>query len=185
MPVGGEHPLMGTHNHLTALGEQEFLEVIAINPSANTPDHHRWYDLDNPNHQKKLEQSPQLTTWVVATGNLNATLEALKPLGFDAGRPVEVTRGQLSWQLAFREDGSMPFDGLFPALIEWPEPINPVSLMQDQGMRLSHLYASHPEADQLSRAFKTIGIDSLITVEQGDTSFRAEFAKGSQQFTLN
>ena len=33
-PTGGEHPDMGTHNLLTAIGPDTFAEVIAINPDA-------------------------------------------------------------------------------------------------------------------------------------------------------
>ena len=48
IPKGGEHPLMGTHNHLMQLGNDVFLEVIAVNPDAPTPDRPRWYGLDDP-----------------------------------------------------------------------------------------------------------------------------------------
>jgi len=185
IPVGGEHPLMGTHNHLTALGSHEFLEIIATNPLASAPKRRRWFNLDDEKHQARLEQSPELSTWVVATQNLTATLDALKPFGFDAGQPVEVTRGNLHWKLAFRDDGSMAFDGLFPLLIQWPEGINAVSSMQDQGMRLKRLSASHPEAELLKAALTAIGVDSLISIKEGETSFLAELAMGSQQFTLN
>jgi len=185
IPVGGEHPLMGTHNHLTALGPQEFLEVIALNPFANTPKRRRWFNLDDETQQTRLARSPELSTWVVATKNMTATLDALKPFGFDIGQPVEVTRGDLRWKLAFRDDGSMAFDGLFPLIIEWPEGTNAVSSMQDQGIRLTHLFASHPEANLLRAAYTAIGVDSLISITEGDTSFSAELAKDSQQFTLN
>ena len=37
LPVGGQHPLMATHNHLTALSADSFLEVIAIDPDAPEP----------------------------------------------------------------------------------------------------------------------------------------------------
>jgi len=79
----------------------------------------------------------------------------------------------------------MAFDGLFPLLIQWPEGTNAVSSMQDHGIRLKRLSASHPEVDLLQAAFKAIGVESLITIKEGDTSFSAELARGSQQFTLN
>ncbi len=37
MPFGGEHPKIGTHNHLIQLGDDVFLEVIAINPDLPAP----------------------------------------------------------------------------------------------------------------------------------------------------
>ncbi|MEH6361224.1 MAG: VOC family protein, partial [Amylibacter sp.] len=47
-PKGGEHPDMGTHNLVTALGPDTFAEVISINSDAPTPNRPRWFDLDNP-----------------------------------------------------------------------------------------------------------------------------------------
>ena len=46
-PKGGAHPQMGTHNHLLRLGEDVFLEVIAVDPDAPQPAHRRWFGLDD------------------------------------------------------------------------------------------------------------------------------------------
>ena len=37
LPVSGEHPLMGTHNRLTGMGDDLYFEVITINPNAPWP----------------------------------------------------------------------------------------------------------------------------------------------------
>ena len=48
LPVpGGEHPRMGTHNALVRLGDTTYLEVIAANPGAATPQRARWFGLDH------------------------------------------------------------------------------------------------------------------------------------------
>jgi len=44
LPKGGSHPLMGTHNHLSALSEDEFFEIIAIDPQAPGVDRPRWFN---------------------------------------------------------------------------------------------------------------------------------------------
>src|SRR5262245_22737988 len=44
-PKGGAHPLMGTHNHLLRLGDDVFLEVIAVDPDGPRPAHRRWFGL--------------------------------------------------------------------------------------------------------------------------------------------
>jgi len=48
IPYGGVHPQMGTHNHLVQLGNDIFLEVIAINPDMEPPNAPRWFGLDDP-----------------------------------------------------------------------------------------------------------------------------------------
>ena len=67
MLPGGKHPDMGTHNALLNLGET-YLEVIAIDPEANAPDHPRWFNLDN------FTGPPRLTNWVARTDDLDAAL---------------------------------------------------------------------------------------------------------------
>lgn len=46
MPIGGKHPEMGTDNHVLRLGDDVFLEVIAIDPGAQRPNCPRWFGLD-------------------------------------------------------------------------------------------------------------------------------------------
>jgi hypothetical protein len=62
MPPGGSHPRMGTHNHLTALGPDSCLEVIAVDPAAEPPARPRWFALDDPAERARLEARPRLLT---------------------------------------------------------------------------------------------------------------------------
>jgi hypothetical protein len=185
LPFGGKHPLMGTHNHLTALSEDQFLEIIAIDPSASVPDRSRWFNLDNKQHKAKIEKAPTLTTWVAATDNLDEALEAIRKLGIDPGVPVDLTRGELHWRLALKENGSLAYDGVFPILIEWPPEVNPVSQMRDQGIRLEKLVASHPQAALLRAALERLGISQSISVQEGMPSLTADLTINEHRFTLN
>lgn len=184
LPFGGKHPLMGTHNHLTALSEDQFLEIIAIDPSASVPDRSRWFNLDNKQHKAKIEKAPTLTTWVAATDNLDESLEAIRKLGIDPGVPVDLTRGELRWRLALKENGSLAYDGVFPILIEWPPEVNPVSQMRDQGIRLEKLVASHPQAALLIEAFERLGLARLISIQEGMPSLTADLTVNEHRFTL-
>ena len=185
IPFGGQHPLMGTHNHLSALAEDHFLEVIAIDPAARMPDRARWFNLDDKQDQKRLAVSPTLATWVVATENLDVSLEAVRQLGIDPGVPVELTRGDLHWRLALKENGALAYDGIFPILIEWPAGVNPVSQMQDQGIRLENLVASHPQAALLSKALERLGLAELISIREGAPSLTAYLNVDEHRFFLN
>ena len=55
---GGKHAFMGTHNRLLKIGPREYLEVIAIDPNAPPPARPRWFALDAPEMQERLEQVP-------------------------------------------------------------------------------------------------------------------------------
>ena len=76
---GGVHPNMGTHNVLLSLGGSVYLEVIAINPDGDPPEHPRWFSLDNPTVRQTLEQGPRLLTWVARTRIFQA-LSVLSPM---------------------------------------------------------------------------------------------------------
>ncbi|MBV0913923.1 VOC family protein [Anianabacter salinae] len=160
---GGRHPVMGTHNRLLGMGPT-YLEIIAIDPDAPGPDHPRWFDLD------RFTGTPRLTNWIVRTDDLVASLDALD---VDAGAPLAVTRGDLRWLMAVPQDGRLPFDAAFPALIEWQGP-HPTDRLEDSGCRLRALEVIHPEAEALRAALAPLGLPVAVTVSQGPRAFRAE-----------
>jgi hypothetical protein len=164
IPPGGAHPRMGTHNHLMQLGEGIFLELIAPDPAV-TPQRPRWFGLDDPGMQARLKNSPQLVNWVVRVPDLGRALDTAEEA---AGEAVRVTRGELSWLIAVPRDGSMPFGGAYPTLIEWPAGPHPASRMADLGCRLERLCVVHPEAARLSSAIRSVITDDRIAVSTGD-----------------
>ncbi|SPH18518.1 hypothetical protein DEA8626_02057 [Defluviimonas aquaemixtae] len=143
LETGGRHPLMGTHNRLLSLGPSEYLEVIAIDPDAPAPDRPRWFALD------AFSGPPRLTNWVLRVDDLHAAL-AGAPEG--AGWPIDLARGAYRWRMAVPEDGRLPFDNRFPALIEWRSHAHPAAALPDRGCRLLKLEVSHSEAGALGRA---------------------------------
>jgi hypothetical protein len=173
MPPGGSHPRMGTHNHLTALGPDSFLEVIAVDPAAEPPARPRWFALDDPARRTSLEARPRLLTWVAATGDIEASLALASAAGAELGRAVEMTRGELTWLISIRDDGGLPEMGTLPALIQWPHHAHPggahpASRMTDLGLRLDTLELRHPDPAKLGAVLKAIGADHLVEVVQDD-----------------
>ncbi len=163
---GGQHALFGTHNRLLGLADGLYLEVIAIDPDARTPDRARWFDLD------RFSGSPRLTNWICRTSDIVGTLAAL-PDG--AGTPVAVARGDLRWQMAVPGDGRLPFDNAFPALIQWQGDVHPAALLQESGCRLVRLTVSHPEAEVMVEALAPHLNDPRIVIETGAPGLVAEF----------
>lgn len=136
---GGEHARFGTHNQVIGLAPGLYLEAIAIDPSAPVPEGPRWFGLDH------FSGPPRLDKWICGVADLDAALEAF-PM---AGRAVALERGSLRWRMAVPEDGILPFDGLFPALIEWQSPVPPGRALSASGLTLEALTVSHPEAPRL------------------------------------
>lgn len=163
---GGEHATMGTHNRLLSLGPQEYLEVIAINPAAAPPGRARWFDLD------RFAGAPRLTNWVAGCDDMGAALAAA-PEG--TGVPMDLQRGDFRWTMAVPEDGRLPFDGCFPALIRWQGAAHPAPRLPDHGIRLTGLTLCHPQADALRAALGALTRDPRLTVEQGPAALRARF----------
>ncbi|HEX5686168.1 MAG TPA: VOC family protein [Ideonella sp.] len=166
IPRGGEHPLMGTHNHLLRLADDLFLEVIAPDPAAAAPARARWFGLDSPATQQALASSPRLWTWVARTADLD---QALREVTGSAGPAVRVTRGALSWLIGVPDDGSMPFDGAFPTLIEWPPGPHPASRMVGRGCSLLRFTVHHPQADRIAAQLEPRLSDPRVRFEPGPT----------------
>ncbi|WP_334189227.1 VOC family protein [Noviherbaspirillum sp.] len=157
--AGGEHPRMGTHNLLLRLGDTVFLEVISPNPSVPAPQRPRWFALD------RLESGsrPRLATWVVRTGDIHETVAA----GAETlGRIEPMQRGALDWLITIPEDGSLPVDGVGPALIEWETDTHPASGLQDHGLELVGMELFHPVPERITRLLQSLGLEGDVAVRQ-------------------
>lgn len=154
---GGEHPRMGTHNLLLRLGDSLFLEVIAVNPDAPSPARPRWFALD----AQRPDTAPRLSNWVARTDDIRrAAAAACEALG-----AVEtMTRGALQWLITIPADGSLPLDGIAPALIEWQAPPHPASRLQDAGCTLQRFEAWHPQPDRVTALLASLGLAHAVQV---------------------
>lgn len=152
---GGQHPLMATHNRLLGLGDI-YLEVIAIDPSGTPPGRPRWFDLD------RFEGAPRLTNWIARSDDLEADLVLCPP---GTGRPIALARGDYRWKMAVPDDGILPFDSAFPALIQWLNALHPTQALPESGVRLKHLTIAHPRAQALRAALPLT--DPRISIVEG------------------
>ncbi|KQT08559.1 riboflavin deaminase [Methylobacterium sp. Leaf399] len=165
MPFGGRHPEMGTVNHLLRLGDDVFLEIIAVDPQAARPDRPRWFGLDDADRVRRdWDAGRRLRTWVARTSDLGPALDRMAPL---LGRPRRVSRGDRVWSFGVRDDGALPLDGLAPCLIDWGARGSPAAAMPDAGARLSAFVVEHPDPAQVERLHRELGLASPIAIRAG------------------
>jgi len=162
IPKGGEHPLMGTHNHVMQLGNEVFLEVVAINPSASPPSRPRWFGLDDAAVLHSISEQPRLLTWVVNTTDL-VNLQA--QLDFGLGVVTPLTRGDLNWLFAVPDDGRLLAGGLVPHVMQWQTSEHPSNNMADFNCRLIKLTIYHPYASWLESVLSDLQALELVSVQ--------------------
>ncbi|NOD61939.1 MULTISPECIES: VOC family protein [unclassified Ruegeria] len=163
LQAGGKHEKFGTYNRLLGLKDGLYLEAIAIDPDAPTPERTRWFDLD------RFTGKPRLTNWICRVPDIEVSLSVF-PDG--VGTPIDLTRGALSWRMAVPPTGRLPFDNLFPALIQWQGDLHPAQMLQDSGCRLRRLVVFHPDALTLATH---LGALDWVVFDTGPAALRAEF----------
>jgi hypothetical protein len=162
IPRGGKHQTMATHNHLMQLGNDAYLEVIAIDKDGQAPRHPRWFGLDSARMRAAIRRQPQLITWVMNTANLQQLAEQA---GFDIGIPTELSRDSLSWQIALPEDGRLLGDGMLPYCIQWHSSPHPSQGMADTGCLLQELTIHHNRPRWLDDQLDAIDAGHLVQIE--------------------
>lgn len=167
---GGHHAAMGTHNRLLSLGPDLYLEVIAIDPDAPTPDRARWFGLDT------FKGAPRLHAWIVALDDIGSAPNS-------AGQPLALARGDLRWSMAVPEDGALPLDGLHPAFIAWDGDGHPAARLPDCGVRLSALDLRHPDADALGAVLAGFS-DPRVTLAEGSPRLQARLSTARGEVIL-
>lgn len=164
MQTGGEHARFGTHNHLMGMENGLYLEAISIDPDAAAPGRPRWFDLDN------FSGPARLTNWICSVDDIAKAVSAWP----EAGDPISLTRGDLQWQMAVPPTGVLPFDGAFPALIEWAGTLHPNAMLTATPAELVMLTVLCPQAQVLQSTLGQIK-GTLVRFEQAEqTRFVAE-----------
>ena len=157
----GYHDFMGTHNRVVKVDKDVYLEVIAIDPSSKSPNENRWFNLDNPILQKKLEYSPQMIGYVIETKDK----EMLKHFC----TPIEASRGNYKWNFAMPSLESNFFNkelienGIIPSLINWKSN-KPVYEMKNNQLSLKKIEIEILDNQmQYKKIIESIGIIEKLT----------------------
>jgi len=153
--VGGRHESLGTWNALLALGERQYLELLAPDPTQER--------LVPPLEPLRCLVTPTLAKWAVATHDIEAGADFLERYG--VGGPIEsgsrsMTDGSvLAWrQVGFLSDA----DHGFPFLIQWAEGSVHPSEGAPGGCTLRSTELRHPAPERLQAVCAALGVDALV-----------------------
>ncbi|MEO0682701.1 MAG: VOC family protein [Pseudomonadota bacterium] len=137
---GGAHAGMGTHNALWGLDGGDahgriYIELIAPDPAQPKPDGAPLpFALHRADMRARLAGGPRLVTWMARCGDLDLWApRSSAPLG-----PIRaMRRGDLQWRLTVPDGEGLPFGGVVPGLIQWPDGITlPGEAMAGAGLTL-------------------------------------------------
>ena len=162
--AGGRHREEGTHNRLLRLGDKMYLEVISIDPEANSPSSRRWFSLDTLNTKARLHERPALIAWVARTDSI-ANLITVSP--YENCKVIQRERDGLRWQFSCTPSGMLLGDGLLPLMIQWDGVAHPTDFLPDVGCRLHTLKGISKDPEQIRSTLSILCLlDSLQLVEE-------------------
>jgi Glyoxalase-like domain len=176
---GGKHAAMGTHNRLLRLGARAYLELLAIDPDATAPHRPRWFELDTDAVRERAAREPFVLTWVARIDDIDAVVAGVPTLG----QALPFTRGAYQWRLTVPTDGSLVFNGVIPAVIQW-KGAHPADGLPDSGCRWSGLSLAHPRAQEMQSVFRALEITGPIELVTGTLGIRPQIQgpSGAVQF---
>lgn len=156
IPYGGKHPEMGTHNHLLRLGDDAYLEVVAVDPAAPAPAGPRWFGLGDPAEAREhWDRGDRLRGWVARTDDIDAVLKVHGDL---FGGSTRVSRDGRHSRFSLTSDGRLPLGGILPSVIERAGRELPVSRMPDLGARLLDFVLEHPSPAEIEVLYRRLGL---------------------------
>jgi hypothetical protein len=164
--TGGKHPMMATHNCLLRIGEDVFLEVIALDPNAPKPAVKRWFGLDDQAAiQRNWQSGRRLAAYVARCHDVAATIGSQ---GDIFGQATQLTRGDLVWTFGVRRDGALPLGGALPHVMDWGTRGALARALKDSGLHLRELVVETPDPDAVQAGLDAIGLTCKPTIQRAD-----------------
>lgn len=159
--IGGRHPNRGTQNALVALGNRQYLEILA--PDPQQAGHERAADL------LKLTV-PRIVLWASATSDIELVGQNARTAKLAVAGPLDGSRARpdgklLKWRslnVAREADKDILYFNVIPFFIQWDKESLHPSQDSPAGCRLLSLEFEHPDAEALTAVMKTLGINGKV-----------------------
>jgi hypothetical protein len=155
--MGGVHPNRGTRNALIALGERQYLEILAPDPAQPEVREGRVTVL------KGLEK-PRIMTWAAGTEDIDAVEKGVKAAGLEggiqAGSRNKPDGTMLKWRnltVGGHDDYVVPF------VIEWAAGSVHPSEDSPKGCQIRELRLLHPEPAKMNGFLEAMGLHVRVS----------------------
>ena len=161
--IGGAHITQGTKNALINLGQECYLEILAIDEDNIDIKAPRWMGID-------LLQRSKTTRWALKSDNITDDSKALKnynsDMGLVTGGSRKMTNGKtLTWQIAMPL--STPEIEIAPFIADWSaSEAHPTDTL-DQPCKLLELRLNHPNPGELQNLFDRMNI--IVKINKAST----------------
>ncbi|MDP2700066.1 VOC family protein [Thalassospira sp.] len=165
VPFGTRHDYMGTHNHRLQLGNNVYLEIVALDPDGIKPGRARWFGFDNPEKiRSDWNDGRRLRGWVASTDAIDSVVSNRRAI---FGDKVYLPVINPTFDFAIPKDGSLPLDGAAPSLIDHRGDPTSMASIPDLGARLCSLTLEHPDPAVIGRLYRELSIDHPPSIIQG------------------
>ena len=130
----------------------------------------RFFALDDPAMQAAIGACPRLITWVARASDIDDA--AARPPYNEMGIR-DMARGDLRWRMTFTPDGSLPYQGALPLLIQWQTEPMPPQRLPDSGCALKRFVVQSPYVQRVQQVLQDLNITSVEVNHSVQTGFAA------------
>lgn len=173
VPFGQRHVYMGSHNHLLQLGDTTYLEIVALDPEGTPPGRALWFGLDDQKQVRRdWDAGRRLGGWVARTDGIDDVLKGREAIfGRKVGLPMDLP----VFDFAIPDDGSLPWGGAAPSIIDRRGKPRSMATIADLGARLRGFQLEHPEAEAIAALLRELGTERGPVVSHGpELRYRAQ-----------
>jgi len=173
VPFGTRHDYMGTHNHRLQLGNNVYLEIVALDPDGTEPGRSRWFGLDKQERiRSDWNEGRRLRGWVASTDAIDSVISTRRAI---FGEKVALPTAHPTFYFAIPADGSLPLDGAAPSLIDHRGDPTSMASIPDLGARLRSLALEHPDPAAVQMLYRELTIDRPPAIVVGpNVRYRAQ-----------
>lgn len=173
VPFGQRHAYMGTYNHLLQLGGPVYFEIVALDPDGTHPGRARWFGLDDPKQVRRdWDAGRRLRGWVARVDRIDDVLKGREAI---FGRKVALPTDNPTFDFAIPDDGSLPWGGAVPSIIDRRGKPRSMAAIADIGARLRGFSLEHPEAEAIAALLQDLRTERGPVVSHGpELRYRAQ-----------